>query len=101
MHVQDLAAAFPESLKLDDIFTALGVQVAEATRDTLPVHHLGDVLARMFPCPIPWQDIYVEMATAQGGDVTMRKYPDDDHFSVCQTAMPAAKEWLEGLRRTA
>ena len=51
-----------------------------------------------FPCPVPWQDAYAEMVRGHGGEVTVRTYPDDDHFSLCGTAMPAAKEWLEGLR---
>ena len=51
-----------------------------------------------FPCPLPWQDGYADAIKAVGGDVTVRTYPDDDHFSLCFTAMPAAKEWLESLR---
>ncbi|MFZ4517913.1 MAG: hypothetical protein ACOYOP_05970 [Microthrixaceae bacterium] len=51
-----------------------------------------------FPCPLAWQDGYAAAITALGADVTVRKYPDDDHFSLCATAMPAAKQWLESLR---
>lgn len=54
-----------------------------------------------FPCPIPWQDAYAEMVRELGGEVTVRTYPDDDHFALCGAAMPAAKEWLESLRPAA
>lgn len=51
-----------------------------------------------FPCPLPWQDAYVEEVRALGGDVEVRKYAHDDHFSLCRTAMPDAKVWLESKR---
>ena len=51
-----------------------------------------------FPCPLPWQDGYAALITELGGDVTVRKYPDDDHFSLCGTSMPDAKAWLDSLR---
>jgi hypothetical protein len=51
-----------------------------------------------FPCPLPWQDGYVARVRELGGDVTVRRYADDDHFSLCTSAMPEAKDWLELLR---
>ncbi|MGI9116498.1 MAG: lipase family protein [Gaiellales bacterium] len=51
-----------------------------------------------FPCPLPWQDAYAEMVKGHGGEVEVRTYPDDDHFSLCRTAMPEAKAWLESKR---
>lgn len=146
MLIAGLVAGFPDTLKLDDLLTPLGVEIATATVDTLPVHHLDGVLARMFhhkgailrsdpqnlpawqaavlassggqkkpvcpvlicedegnpegqfPCPLPWQDGYAALITELGGDVTVRKYPDDDHFSLCGTSMPDAKAWLDSLR---
>jgi len=146
MLIEGLAAAFPDTVKMDDLLTPLGVEIATKTYDTLPAHHLDGVLARsfhhrgpilrsdpqnlpawekavmassagqrkpvcpvlicedvgnpegQFPCPLPWQDGYAAEITAFGGEVTVRKYPDDDHFSLCGSAMPDAKKWLESLR---
>lgn len=42
------AAAFPESLSLDDVFTPLGKKVFEAGWNIQPTHHLNDTLARAF-----------------------------------------------------
>jgi hypothetical protein len=52
-----------------------------------------------FPCPIAWQDGYVEAISSLGADVTVRTFPDDDHFSLCDSAMPGVKAWLEDLRQ--
>lgn len=149
MLIEGLVAAFPDTLKLEDVLTPLGVKVAHATQETLSVHHLTGVLARtfhhdgpiirsdpqnleqwkaavmsstaglkkplcpvlvcedlgnpegQFPCPLPWQDGYAAAVTALGGEVTVRTYPNDDHFSLCTTAMPEAKIWLDSLRSRA
>lgn len=146
MLIAGLAAAYPDTLALDDLLTPLGVRIAETTYDELTVHHLNDVLARTFhhegpilradprnleawkgailhstagqrrpvcpilvcedlanpegrfPCPLPWQDAYAAGVKARGGEVEVRRYPDDDHFSLCRTAMPDAKAWLESKR---
>lgn len=146
MVIAGLAAAYPDALRLDDLLTPLGIEIATTTYDELTVHHLDDVLARSFhhlgpilrpdpqnlgdwkdavlhstagqrtpvcpilicedlgnpegrfPCPLPWQDAYAADVRALGGEVEVRTYPDDDHFSLCRTAMPDAKAWLESKR---
>lgn len=146
MLIAGLAAAFPDKLKMEDLLTPLGVEIAQTTFDTLPTHHLDGALARafhhngailrkdpqnlpaweaaimassagqkkpvcpvlicedlanppgQFPCPLPWQDGYAAMIQGFGGEVTVRKYPNDDHFSLCGTSMPDAKAWLESIR---
>lgn len=146
MLIAGLAAAYPDTLGLEDLLTPLGMEIAETTYDELTVHHLNDVLARnfhhvgpilrsdpqnlgawrdailhstagqrtpvcpilvcedlanpegRFPCPLPWQDAYVEEITTLGGDVEVKRYPNDDHFSLCRTAGPDAKAWLESKR---
>ena len=42
------AAAFPETLSLDDVFTPLGKQIFEENWNVQPVHHLGDILSRAY-----------------------------------------------------
>ena len=42
------AAAFPDTLSLDDVFTAVGRRVFDAGWDTQPTHHMNDSLARAF-----------------------------------------------------
>ena len=41
-------AANPSTLKLSEVFTPLGVQILEAAWNNQPVHHLNDMIARMF-----------------------------------------------------
>ena len=41
-------AANPSSLQLPQAFTPLGVEIIETAWNTQPVHHLNDVIARMF-----------------------------------------------------
>jgi pimeloyl-ACP methyl ester carboxylesterase len=41
-------AAFPEQLSLSDVFTPLGVEIIETGWNHLPIHHLSDVIDRMF-----------------------------------------------------
>ena len=40
--------ANPAKLKLSEIFTPLGVEPVETTWNNQPVHHLNDMIARMF-----------------------------------------------------
>lgn len=41
-------AANPSTLKLSEVFTPLGVQIIEAAWNNQPVHHLNDMIGRMF-----------------------------------------------------
>lgn len=43
-----MAAAFPESLALDDVLTKVGRRVWDEGWNTQPVHHLSDTLARAY-----------------------------------------------------
>ncbi len=134
------AAAFPDTLSLDDVFTPVGKQVFDAGWNVQGVHHLTDSLIRAFrhegpvmavdpaklpawieaftqgsatsripvapvlvlrdaqvddgPCPTSWQLGYVEAVKALGGDITETVYPDDDHFSLPQSSIDHAREWL-------
>lgn len=140
MILAGMAAAFPDRLSLDDVFTPAGWRVFEEGWNVQPVHHLSDTLARTYkhegqvvavdsskmstwleafteasatlkkpiapvlvlsdeqdpngPCPITWQRGYVDAVKALGGDVTVKSYPDDDHFSLPQSSIADAEEWL-------
>ena len=146
MMLVGIAAANPTTLRLDDLLSPLGVEIADLSCDTLPVHHLHDVLERMFrrrgplmrsdpqnfgrwlealeacsagqrkpicpvmvcvdlanppnqePCPVPWQDAYVDAITSLGGEVAVQRYEHDDHFSLPVSCMPDAKAWFDGIR---
>ena len=42
-----IAAAYPDTLSLDEVLTPLGQRILEQSGNTQPVHHFGDTLARM------------------------------------------------------
>lgn len=46
------------------------------------------------PCPLPWQHGYVDAVMALGGEISVKSYPDDDHFSLPQSSIADAKAWL-------
>ena len=48
--------------------------------------------------PVAWQEAYRRAVEAHGGDVTVREYPDDDHFSLPASCVADALAWLESLR---
>lgn len=41
-------AAYPDKLALTDVFTPLAVEIAEQAWNRQPIHHLSDVVARMY-----------------------------------------------------
>jgi pimeloyl-ACP methyl ester carboxylesterase len=41
-------AAFPDQLALSDVFTPLGMELVETSWNHMPIHHLSDVIDRMF-----------------------------------------------------
>lgn len=47
--------------------------------------------------PVSWQTGYVAAITALGGTVESIDYPNDDHFSLPQSCIADAKDWLEKL----
>ena len=135
-----MVTAFPDTLSLDDVYTAIGKRVFNEGWNVQAVHHLSDTLGRAYkhegqvmavdttklgawmqafteasatlkkpiapvlvlmdeqdpngPCPITWQHGYVDAVKALGGDITVKSFPDDDHFSLPQSSIGDAKEWL-------
>lgn len=48
MNLAALVAAFPDELRLDDVFTPVGIELIERAWNTQPVHHFSDTVARTF-----------------------------------------------------
>ena len=48
--------------------------------------------------PVSWQTGYVDAITELGGTVEVRRYPDDDHFSLPQSSVGDARAWLNQLK---
>lgn len=140
MILDTMVTAFPDTLSLNDVYTAVGKRVFEQGWNVQAVHHLNDTLGRAYkhegqvkgvdttklgvwmkafteasatlkkpiapvrvlmdeqdpndPCPITWQRGYVDAAKALGGNITVKSFPNDDHFSLPQSSVGDAKEWL-------
>jgi hypothetical protein len=47
--------------------------------------------------PVVWQQAYSTAATALGGLVEVRDYPNDDHFSLPQSCADDSRAWLTRL----
>lgn len=60
MILAGMAAAFPESLSLDDVFTPVGKKIFEENWNTQPVHHLSDILGRAFKHEGPVMEVNKE-----------------------------------------
>jgi len=69
----------------DDLTVAVGLELA-----CWDVAEFAD-----FPVPLPIQEAYVAKVQELGGEVPVCNDDKDDHFSLCGTALPAAKEWIE------
>lgn len=46
------------------------------------------------PCPVPWQEGYIAAIEKLGGEISSSRYPNDDHFSLPQSSVNEAREWL-------
>lgn len=47
--------------------------------------------------PVAWQQAYAKATTALGGNIEIREYPHDDHFSLPPSCVDDARQWLVGL----
>jgi len=48
MILAGMAAAYPETLSLSDVFTPVGIEIFEKNWNIQPVHHLSDILSRAY-----------------------------------------------------
>lgn len=46
---------------------------------------------------VAWQNSYIDVVKAFGGTVEVRRYPDDDHFSLPGNCVDDARAWLTAL----
>jgi hypothetical protein len=140
MMLAGLQIANPNTLKLSDFFTPLGVEIIETAWSIQLVHHLGDSIERlcllkgpvmqakptnlaawkaavaaasgatrkaiapMLLCidngvlnPLAYQQGLATSVKTLGGSITIKKYPNDDHFSLPNSCAPDARAWLSGL----
>jgi pimeloyl-ACP methyl ester carboxylesterase len=47
--------------------------------------------------PVAWQSDYIKAMQALGGDVSVKEYPNDDHFSLPTSCIADATAWLKPL----
>lgn len=59
-----------------------------------PVHVLIDAQYDG-PCPLSWQEGYISAIKALGGEISSTSYPNDDHFSLPQSSIAEARQWLD------
>lgn len=72
----------------------LALGSAAMKKPVAPVFVCIDGFANGTAIPVPWQKIYIETVGQLGGEVTFKEYPNDDHFSLPQSCIADAREWL-------
>jgi Secretory lipase len=70
---------------------------AGARKPVAPVLVCIDSFGGGLVIPVGWQTDYVDIAKALGGNVEVRDYPHDDHFSLPQSCVADAQAWLTKL----
>lgn len=78
---------------------AMGRASAAQVAPRCPVLVCVDGFAGGTVLPVGWQRAYASAVEALGGTVTVREYPDDDHFSLPDACVSDARAWLNGLLR--
>ena len=73
---------------------AMAEASAGRVRPRCPVHVMVDGLDGGSVIPVAWQDGYVAAVQALGADVTVTRFPDDDHFSLPASCVGLAQQWL-------
>jgi cephalosporin-C deacetylase-like acetyl esterase len=51
--------------------------------------------------PVTWQQAYLNATLVLGAEVTVREYPNDDHFSLPASCVADGFAWLQGLASAA
>ena len=70
---------------------------AAQVRPICPVLVCVDSFEEGTVVPVVWQQAYANAVLELGGTVEIREYPKDDHFSLPQSCVDAAREWLTRL----
>ena len=70
---------------------------AATRKPVAPVLVCIDSLAGGTAVPVPLQTAYVNRVKELGGSVEIREYPHDDHFTLPQSCVVTARDWLNRL----
>lgn len=73
---------------------AIVASSAAARKPVAPVLVCIDSFGGGSVIPVGWQTGYIDDVKALGGSVEVRDYPDDDHFSLPQSCVADALDWL-------
>lgn len=84
----------PEPANWEAWEAAVDAGSAATRKPVAPVLVCIDTFRNGSVVPVSWQTAYVDAATALGGTVEVRNYPDDDHFSLPQSCIGDARAWL-------
>lgn len=87
----------PAPANFDAWKTAIVAGSAAARKPVVPVLVCIDSFDGGIVTPVPWQNAYVAAVKEFGGTVDVREYPHDDHFSLPQSSIADAREWLTRL----
>lgn len=86
-----------DKTKLPAWIQAIAESSAAQVKPVCPILVLIDSQGGGTVCPVSWQTGYADAVTALGGNVTVKDYPHDDHFSLPQSSIDDARAWLSGL----
>lgn len=86
-----------EPMNLDRWKAAITAGSAATRKPVAPVLLCMDTFDGGTAVPVAWQTDYVERVRQLGGTVDIKKYPNDDHFSLPNNCAPDARQWLNGL----
>ena len=87
----------PAPPNFDEWKAAIIAGSAAARKPVAPVLVCIDSFDGGTVVPVSWQTGYVDAVRAFGGTVETRDYPRDDHFSLPQSCVADARNWLNSL----
>lgn len=67
---------------------------AAQVKPVCPVFMCVDGLDGGTVVPVAWQNAYADAVKKFGGDITIKEYPNDDHFSLPYSCVGDARSWL-------
>jgi hypothetical protein len=91
----------PDPANFDKWKAAIAAVSAGARKPIAPVLVCIDSFDGGTVIPVDWQTAYADRAKALGGDVIVREYSGDDHFSLPQSCCVEARSWLAGFLSSA
>jgi len=67
---------------------------AMANKPACPVFVCSDTLDGGTVVPVPFQQAYIAGIQALGGEISVKEYPNDDHFSLPTSCVSDAQAWM-------